>query len=190
MPDFNGYINELDFTELRNFFIENGILRKYKKKDFFCLQGGSSVNIGYIESGIFRYIRTDNQGNDHIVGYSFTKDFVCDYFSVIKHKASWTSVQAATDCTIYLMTKKKLDEYWETNMNTQRFGRLVAEEIFIEMYQRILSAYCNTPEQNYITLLKHCPDLPQHISLKEIASLIGVTPETISHIRKKLLLDK
>lgn len=190
MPDFNAYINELDFSELKSFFLENGTLKEYKKKEFFCFQGNPSVNIGYIESGIFRYIRTDSLGDDHIVGYSFAKDFVCDYPSLIKHKDSLTSAQAVTDCTIYLMPKKKLDEYWETNMNTQRFGRFVAEELFIEMYQRLLSSYCNTPEQNYTILLKHCPDLPQHVSLKEIASLIGVTPETISHIRKKLLLDK
>ena len=71
-------------------------------------------------------------------------------------------------------------------MNTQRLGRLVAEEHFIEIYRRLLGFYCETAEQRYISLLKRCPNLPQYITLKEIASFIGVTPETVSNIRRKL----
>lgn len=49
-----------------------------------------------------------------------------------------------------LLSIKQLNDYWETNMDTQRFGRLVAEEMFIEMYGRLLGFYCDTAEQRYI----------------------------------------
>ena len=75
-------------------------------------------------------------------------------------------------------------------MDAQRLGRLVAEEVLIEIYGRLLDFYCDTAEQRYISLLKRCPSLPQYIPLKEIASFLGVTPETVSHIRKKILLEK
>lgn len=87
---------------------------------------------------------------------------------------------------MYSLSVHDLHDYWEFNKDTQRLGRLIAEELFVEMYGRLLQFYCDTPEQRYIKLLQRCPNLPQYITLKEIASYLGVTPETISKIRRKL----
>jgi len=76
------------------------------------------------------------------------------------------------------------------NADTQRLGRNVAESMFKMAYKRMLQAYCDSPEQRYITLMQRCPNLKEEVSLKEIASFIGVTPETVSHIRKKILLKE
>lgn len=51
----------------------------------------------------------------------------------------------------------------------------------------VLETYCDTPEQRYVKLMQRCPNLKEKVPLKEIASFLGVTPETVSHIRKKLL---
>ena len=79
-----------------------------------------------------------------------------------------------------------MNDFWETDMNTQRLGRNIAETMFSEIVQRLYSFY-DTPEQRYITLMQRCPQLQERLTLKEIASFIGVTPETVSRIRKNLL---
>ena len=186
MGNFNEYMNEIDFSGIRKLFIENGKSIEIKKKDYFVRQNEPCKYVGFVESGIFRYTRINNEGKEHIVGYSFTEDFVCDYPSLIKQTGSLTNIEAVTDCSVYVLSMKELNDYWETNMDTQRFGRLVAEENFIEIYGRLLEFYCDSVEQRYIALLQRCPNLPQLITLKEIASFLGVTPETVSHIRKKL----
>ena len=186
MVNFNEYMNEIDFSGFKKLFLEKGKSIKFKKKDYFVRQNEPCKFIGFVENGIFRYTRIDNNANEPIVGYSFTEDFVCDYPSLIKHSGSLTNIQAVTDCSVCMLSMKELNDFWETNLDTQRFGRLVAEEMFIEMYGRLLDLYCYTPEQRYIALLERCPDLPQYITLKEIASFLGVTPETVSHIRRKL----
>lgn len=187
MVNFNGYMSVIDFSELRKFFLEKGKSKEIKKGDFFVRQNEPSGYVGLVDGGIFRYTRLDHEDHEHIVGFSFMDDFVCDYTSIIKHSDSLTNAQAVTDCTVYLLSSDELNDYWETSVDTQRFGRLIAQEMFIDMYGRLLGFYCDTAEQRYMALLHRCPDLPQHISLKEIASFIGVTPETISRIRKKLL---
>ena len=186
MVNFNEYMNEIDFSGFKKLFLEKGKSIEFKKKDYFVKQNEPCKFVGFVESGIFRYTRIDNEGNEPIVGYSFTDNFVCDYPSLIKHSGSLTNIQAVTDCSVYMLSMKELNDYWETNMDTQRFGRLVAEEIFIAQYKRLLDLYCDNAEQSYISLLKRCPNLPQYITLKEIASFIGVTPETVSNIRRKL----
>lgn len=187
MMNFKGYMKVMDFSKIKSLCLEKGKLVEIKKKDYFVRQGELSKYVGFIESGIFRYIRIGSDGDEHIISYSFQDDFVCDYSSVIRMSHSHINLQAVTDCKIYSLSVQDLNDFWETNMDTQRLGRLAAEELFIAMYKRLLDFYCDTPEQRYIALLQRCPDLPQYITLKEIASFLDVTPETVSHIRRKLL---
>lgn len=186
MMKFNEYMNEIDFSGLKKLFLEKGKSIEFKKKGYFVRQNEPCKFVGFIESGIFRYTRIDNDGKEPIVGYSFAEDFVCDYPSMIKQTGALTNIQAVTDCSVFMLSMQELNGFWETSKDTQRFGRLVAEEIFVAMYKRLLDFYCDTPELRYISLLQRCPNLPQYITLKEIASFLGVTPETISHIRRKL----
>lgn len=187
MLSFNDYIIDLDFTPLINYVKEKGVLTKYKKGEYFLRQSELSKYGGYIASGIFRYLKYDTKGTLNNVGYGFKGDFVCDYATLITGEEAWIDAQAATNCEAYLFTRKDLLDFWEMSMDNQRFGRNVAEEVFRTMYKRLLSFYCDTPEERYIGLLQRCPNLLQYISLREIASFIGVTPETVSHIRKRLL---
>ena len=69
----------------------------------------------------------------------------------------------------------------------QRLGRVVAEQLFVMTYRRLMDCYCCTPEERYMDLMRRYPELKEQRPLKEIASFIGVTPETVSAIRKKLL---
>lgn len=187
---FNGHIENMDLSALRKHLKENGVYTKYKKGQYFLHQNEPSKYVGFIASGIFRYMRSDTKGHSHIVGYSFRDDFVCDYSTLIREKPSLIDAQAVTNSEIYLLPWKQMNDFWSANKENEHLARLAAEELFITMYQRLLSFHCDTPEERYISLMKRYPQLPQYITLKEIASFIGVTPETVSHIRRKLLYKK
>lgn len=187
---FNGHIENMDLSPLREYIKANGVYTKYKRNQYFLHQNELSKYTGFISSGIFRYMRSDTKGNSHIVGYSFTNDFVCDYSTLIREQPSLIDAQAVTPSEIYVLSWRQLDDYWSANKETEHLARQAAEELFITMYQRLLSFHCDTPEERYISLLERYPQLPQYITLKEIASFIGVTPETVSHIRRKLLYKK
>ena len=113
-------------------------------------------HIGFVASGIFRLTRIDTNGNEWIVGYSFENDFVCDYPSLINRTSATVSIKATTDCEVYLLPLSELNQFWETDMETQRLGRRIAETMFAEIYQRLLRFYCDTPEQRYQALMKRC----------------------------------
>lgn len=154
--NFNKYINEIDFSEVRKLFLNKGESIDIKKKDYFVQQNEPCKYVGLIQNGIFRYTCIDNEGNEHIVGYSFAKDFVCDYPSLIKNSNSLTNTQSVTDSTVYILSIKELNDYWETNMDTQRFGKLVAEELLIE----IRCGNCMTnysPNRKYTLVLTLLP---------------------------------
>lgn len=186
MKDFNSYLSNLDYSDLKKMFQENGTLHIYHKKEFFVQQNETSNFIGWVENGIFHYTYIDENGMEHIVGYSFFDEFVCDYSSLMSWEKSLVNIQAITDCVVYELPYHDIIKYWETNYETQRFGRLTAESLFETTYKRLLEFYY-TPEARYLRLMKRCPNLKEVVPLKNIASFLGVTPETVSHIRKKIL---
>ncbi len=187
MDKFNGYNKQVDFSKLENLFIQKGVLKEFKKKEYFVRQNEKTHHIGFVKSGIFRLTCIDTNANEWIIGYSFEREFLSDYPAMVRQTNSLINIQATTDSEVYVLTAQELDDFWETSIDTQRLGRQIAEMMFAEIYQRLIHFYCDTPKQRYTALMQRCPDLKESVPLKEIASFIGVTPETISHIRKKML---
>lgn len=99
MVNFNEYMNDIDFSGFKKLFLEIGKSIEFKKQDYFVRQNEPCKFVGFVKSGIFRYTRISDNDNEPIVGYSFTKDFVCDYPSLIKQSGSFTNIQAVTDCS-------------------------------------------------------------------------------------------
>ena len=153
MKEFNSYLNNLDYSLVKDLFARKGILRTYHKKDFFIRQNEVERFAGWVKHGTFQYTHIDEEGEEHIVGYAFTDEFVCDYSSFMKSCLSAVSIQALTDCSVYEISRHDIIECWETNMETQRLGRYVAENLYEMVYERLLDSYC-TPEIRYQKLMK------------------------------------
>ena len=172
-------MEELDLSAMKRFFLEQGERRILEKQDYFVRQGERSGRVAYVEDGMFRFVRTDTKGGEHIVGYSFRDSFVAEYTSCLCGRPALADVQAIVRSTLYVLPYEKLRRYWEMSSEHQRLGRVVAEQLFVMTYRRLMDSYMD--------LMRRYPELKEQRPLKEIASFIGVTPETVSAIRKKLL---
>ena len=190
MTELNTYINDADYSGAKNFMLKRGSKKVLSKKEYFVQQNAVSLYAAYIEEGIFHYTCAGEDGKEHVVGYSFENEFICDYSSFIKGGCSLVSIRALTDCTIYTISLKDYLEYANEVQDGLHFGFQVSNGLFEMCYKRLLALYCDTPEQRYVKLMKQCPTLKDKITLKEIASFLGVTPETVSHIRKKILNEQ
>ena len=176
MDKFNTNNSSLDCSALEDLFVRQGTLKEFARNDYFLRQNDHTRYIGYVVSGMFRLSRVDANAND----------FVCDYPAMRQGSEASVNIQAAVDSAIYLLPWENLNVFWETDMDTQRLGRTIAETMFSEIAQRLYGFY-DTPEQRYIRLMQRCPRIQERLTLKEIASFLGVTPETVSRIRKHLL---
>lgn len=187
MEDLNTYMSDTDYSEARSFFIERGKKQVFRRKEYYVRQNAVSLYVSYVQEGIFHYVCTGDDGKEHVVGYSFEDEFVCDYSSFIRRGNSLVGIRALTDCVVFSVSLDDYLEFTNTAQNGLHFGFRVANGLFEMCYKRLLTFYCDTPEVRYMNLMKQCPSLKDKVSLKEIASFLGVTPETVSHIRKKLL---
>ena len=188
MDTINDYhISELDLSKLESYILKYGTLLTLRKKEYFLKQDDLSSYIGFVSKGMFRYIRIDSLGNEHIVGYSFEKEFTGEYTANLCKRESLVNIQAIVDSEVYIVKYSDMIKLWDSSIEFQRLGRIVAEQLFVMTYRRLIDSYCSTPEERYIDLMKRYPNLKKLIPLKEIASFIGITPETLSNIRRRLL---
>lgn len=169
-------------------FLEPGKVVVYKRKEHFIRQGGPCLYVGAILEGDFRFTHYASDGTKRVIGYNFKNDFLTDYPSFLTRQPANYSIVAGSDSLVYLLSFEQVMTFFETNPETQRFGRHIAEMLLKKREKMLLSFYFATPEERYLMVMEKCREMDRQLNLREIASIIGVTPETVSHIRKKILL--
>lgn len=190
MKNFNLYAKSSELALLEQFITKNGTIKPFKKKEPFITEGDKSIYVGFVKSGLFRYVKLDDRGTEHIIGFAFPNEYVAEYHSYICKIPSLLTIEAAVNSVAYVLPLETLRAFWETDRQTQRLRSMVAEKLYAQYYERVISLHCDTAEERYVRLIQQHPEVTNELSLKDIASYISVTPETVSHIRKKITTSR
>jgi CRP-like cAMP-binding protein len=159
--------------------------KAYKKGDFFLADGQICKYAGFIEKGLIRYF-INADGEEKTYEFGKENDFVCNYESFLPQVPSTKIIQALEDCVIWQIPFADLQVFYQSVAGGERFGRIVIEQVFIQLLAALGSLYTDTPEQRYLKFLNEHPDLQQRVSQYHIASYVGVKPQSLSRIRKRI----
>ncbi|KAA3708706.1 Crp/Fnr family transcriptional regulator, partial [Bacteroides salyersiae] len=119
--------------------------------------------------------------------YTFSGEFTGSLCTLIEpNQPSLVTIEAVCDTKICYIPYLKVEEFFATNVETMQVKCTLIEQSYLLMYHRLIDMYCKTTAELYLDLLNRCPDIQEYITLKEIASFLQVTPETISRIRRGL----
>ncbi|GAA3604458.1 Crp/Fnr family transcriptional regulator [Flavivirga amylovorans] len=143
-----------------------------------------SNNIYILKSGIVKQFRYKEDGNEYTTWFNFKGDVVIAYTSFIKQTPSKEGIKALEDCDFYSISR---DMYYKLKMKyhaVDSFFREISEAYCIDSQERLFFLLALTAKQKYDYIIKNYPDFIQNLSCKEISSFIGVSPETLSRIRK------
>lgn len=155
-----------------------------KKGDFFLETGKKCDRLSFIQSGFLRvFLETETK---EITQWISTKGyFITDLSSFIfDQPARWT-IQALTDVAIFSIRKS---EYDKINTVIPKWAELEKQFIvhcFTTLENRIFSHLSMTAEERYYFFFENNKELFNQVPLQYIASMLGMTPETFSRIRKK-----
>jgi len=166
---------------IRQLFKEKSI----KKGGFFLADGQVCKHVGFIIKGLMRYY-INHDGEDKTYAFAQENNFVCNNESFIPQIPSTKIIQALEDCEILQISYDDLQIFYRSIRHGERFGRLVIEQVFIQTLQELSSFYTDSPEHRYEKFIKKHPDLQQRISQYHIASYVGVKPQSLSRIRKRI----
>ncbi|CAH0272899.1 Crp/Fnr family transcriptional regulator [Chryseobacterium sp. Bi04] len=157
------------------------------KSDFFLKQGEKCKYLGFIKKGTIRCFYINDQGREINFGFYFENEFFTDYESILCDTVSNMNIQALEDCEILLLRKENLKSLYEKEAYWQQFGRVMSEKIYLDAKKRIDDLLCYSPENRYLNLLKKEPLLFQKIAQKHIASYLGITEQSLSRIRNRIV---
>jgi len=158
---------------------------KISKNEHFQMQENIAKYMGYVKNGRFKYYKTDKDGNERTLWLNKSFPLIGDYHSFLKRTHAELSVQAMEDYEVVLFTYDQMMELFNMNEDTLKFRAIIAERSMFGWRNIALSLHFDTGEERYIKLLNSYPDIEKEIPLKHIASSLGISPETLSRIRKK-----
>lgn len=182
----NKFISTIHISdELAGLFMEMGKIVILKRKEYFVKQGEICRCLGVVLDGNLRFCHCDADGQERTIGFN-TNGFATEYHALLNQLPAKYSIQAISETIIFRLTYNQVINFYEHSMEGQRFGRHIAEQLFFCRDELLFSFRCDTPEERYKKLQEVANNSLNKLTLKDIASLIGVTPETVSRIRKKL----
>lgn len=170
-----------------DFFTSKLQRRVIPKKTNFLKLDDIENYISFIESGVVRlYIPKENPEKEITFGFSFKDQFISAYDSFLTQTPSAYQLQTLTETTLLSITYNDLQEVYNKTQIGNLIGRLTAERLFLLKSKREQNLLNLTAEERYMKLFKERPELLKVIPLKYISSYIGVTPQALSRIRKRL----
>ena len=170
----------------KSFFIP----KKLRKKQYLLQEGDVCKWIAFVEQGILRSYTIDEKGSEHILQFAFEGWWISDQFSFLTGKASSYNIDALEDCELLLLTKQAEEQMMEKIPKLERYFRILLQNNLIVTLKRLESSLNDTAEEKYNQLIQSCPTLADRIPQHMLASFLGITPETLSRIRKQISMRR
>lgn len=156
------------------------------KKGFLLKPGEVCKTENFIVQGCMRMYTIDDNGFEHIVLFGIENWWVGDLYSFLTQKPAVYYIDALEDTVVLQISKTDLDRLYERVPKFERFFRLIIQNAYIAHQQRIDQNLSAPAEQRYLQFIEKYPAFVQRIPQKQIAAYLGITPEFLSMIRRKL----
>jgi CRP-like cAMP-binding protein len=156
-----------------------------KKGDFFLKEGEVNKRLGFIQKGLV-CIYINKNGENVVIDFAKEGEFVTVYESFLRKGISAQTIQAIEDTTFLNIDNEGLQRLYNNLKNGNRLGRAIIERRYIELARQLHSLYLHNSEQRYLNFVESYPDLVNRIPQYYISSFVGVKPQSLSRIRKRL----
>lgn len=179
------YFGVVQLEELKiisSFFKEE----EMKKGAFYLIEGKDAQELSFVQSGLMR-IYADLEGREVTQWISTKGYFITDLSSLVFSTPSRWSIQALSDSILYTISKEDYAKIGAVIPEWNKLEKLFIVRCFSTMEDRIFSHLSMNAEERYAFFFDNNKELFNQVSLKYIASMLGMTPETFSRVRKKQL---
>lgn len=174
-------LNEADWARFRDSFRPIHLV----KGEYWLHAGDVCGHVGFIVSGLIQayYIV---QGEQVTQEFYFENTYATSYVSFLTSQPSLRYLQALDDTHLLILSREDLYRFYSGSQDAERMGRLIAEGAFMRFDYRTQQFLLKPPEQRYRDLLKDRPNVMQRVPQKLVASYLGIKPESLSRIRKRI----
>ncbi len=160
-------------------------VRKFKKGAMIVKEGEICKHVSFVNFGLVRMYHLVD-GKEKIVMFCNENNYTADYRSFLMQEPALTYLQAIEDTEIVDTSFAGLQEIYQRVPEANFLGRRIAEELFIDMCRRTTSDANETIDERYNNLIDQQPWLLQRVPQYMIASYLGITPQALSRIKRRI----
>ena len=158
---------------------------RLKRKQFLIMEGVQYDFIGFVSEGAIRHF-TWRDGVEKTCNVNLENQFFTDFESFYRGTPTTNNSVALEDSVVLVLSKSDRDRLLVECPAFERFSRMIGEWAVQQAAERASRLTWDRPEDRYLHLLEHEPELAKRVPLKHLANMLGVSAESLSRIRKRL----
>ena len=186
MESFQKYLElvlpKAEFNQLSAYLIEKKI-----KKGEIILNAGSICNHSFfVEEGLLRSYSIDEQGKEHIIQFAPENWIISDRSSLLFQEPSEFYIDAVENTTLIMFEEEFINKASEVSTKFRAFNKKALNNHIRHQQKRINQLLSATAEERYLNFIELYPNVTLRVPQWMIASYLGITPESLSRVRKEL----
>lgn len=163
-------------------------VKQLKKHDRLLEPHEVCRHIAFVNRGAIRTFY-NRDGEEITFFFFFENDVACDYESFILQRATGFALEAIEDTEVILLSHEDTQRFYNQLREGQKLARYIAEYLFISQRQRTFALLLQTPEERYQQLIDEKSTILQRVNQYYIATYLGIKPQSLSRIRKRMSAD-
>jgi CRP-like cAMP-binding protein len=176
-----------NFTEEeRNEILQVVKIQKLRKRQLFIKAGEVVRKLAFVNKGLFKTYFTSGEGAEHIIQLSEEEYWLADMQSYIQGIGSLSSIECIEDAELYCIDFEDIEKLFVKIPRFETHFRMMLQNRILTLHKDRFNLISLSAEERYIDFLNAKPEIAQRISQKDIASYLGIFPESLSRIRRHL----
>ncbi|REC47956.1 Crp/Fnr family transcriptional regulator [Chryseobacterium pennipullorum] len=162
-------------------------LQEVKKKEFL-LRAGTICNYeGFVTNGCFKVFHTDRNADEQILYFGIETWWISDIDSLVNSIPSKLNIQALEDSEILILQKSDKERLCVEIPEIEKLMRLKMQMSIISLQRRVIDNLSKSSEERYLEFLQKYPETAQRLTNIQIAAYLGVTPGSLSRVRRNIV---
>ena len=189
---FRKYLEDkISISESDYDFIESvSVVKRLRKHQLLLNADDKWSSHAFVCKGLLRKFSVDEKGGEHTVYFAFENWWTGDRESLMNNTPSKYYIEAIEDSVVLLIHDVNFQEIFSRIPQFKDLVNTILQRSLNAAHERINSTFISTAEEKYRHFLKSSPNLANRVPLHMLASYLGITPETLSRIRKQLAKKK
>ena len=165
---------------------DNYTLKKFAKNEMLLSEGEICMDTFFVEKGLLRMYSLDRNGKEHIIQFAPENWLISDRSSLNFNQKSKYYIDAVEDSEVFILSKDFFTSMIDKFPQTVENNDLLLQKHIRNLQNRVNSLLADTAEERYMTFIKMYPDILLRVPQWMVASYLGITPESLSRVRKEL----
>lgn len=162
-------------------------IKRIPKKEHLFEQGAPCVVECFVVSGTMRVYYTDTKGLEHVLNFAFPDWWVGDMAAFLNGEPSSLSIQALEDAIVLQINPEQKEALLQAVPKLERFFRIIIQKHLSAFQKRFLLTVSASAADRYRELIQRSPGIEQLVPQHQIASYLGILPESLSRMKKQIL---